>query len=156
MGSPEDFIYFYKECFMGYVDKLIQDIDLLFSDVLTDGYFHSIRDCDIKYPIIDQRFSDEELQIIVAATGANKEDFKVNLEDDVLSIKRVNSSDAKLLERYNYVKSNISRKKFDVAFKIPKKWDAEDLNVALQKGELIITIPIKEEEKPRVKDFSID
>jgi HSP20 family protein len=141
---------------MGSLEALMQDFDLLFSSVFNNKNYHftSMADCDIRYPIIDQRFNDEEQQIIIAATGATKEDFEIKLTDDILSIKRVHSSDQGN-EKYKYVKNNISRKKFDIAFKIPKKWDAENLNVQLDLGELIITIPVKEEEKPKVKDFSI-
>lgn len=141
---------------MGDLSALMRDFDLLFSNVLNSRYhFSPVGDCDIKYPVIDQRFNDDEQQIIIAATGASKDDFEIKLTDDILSIKRINGIDKSVLEKYNYVKNDISRKKFDVAFKIPKKWDAENLSVSLDKGELIITIPVKEEDKPKVKDFSI-
>jgi len=141
---------------MGSLEALMQDFDLLFSNVFNNKYhFTSMSDCDIKYPVFDQRFNDDEQQIIIAATGASKKDFEISLTDDILSVKRVNGSDVVGNEKYKYVKNNISRKKFDIAFKIPKKWDAENLNVQLEQGELIITIPVKEEEKPKIKDFSI-
>jgi HSP20 family protein len=111
-------------------------------------------DAEIKYPVIDQRFNDDEQQIIIAATGASNDDFEIKLRDDILSIKRVNSG-ASDPTKYKYVKNDISRKKFDIAFKIPKKWDVENLLVDLDKGELIITIPVKEESKPKIKDFFI-
>jgi HSP20 family protein len=141
---------------MGSLEALMQDFDLLFSNVFNNKYhFTSMSDCDVKYPVFDQRFNDDEQQIIIAATGASKKDFEISLTDDILSVKRVNGSDVVGNEKYKYVKNNISRKKFDIAFKIPKKWDAENLNVQLEQGELIITIPVKEEEKPKIKDFSI-
>ena len=140
---------------MGSLEALMQDFDLLFSSVLNTNTYHfkSMADSDVRYPVIDQRFNDEEQQIIIAATGASKDDFEIKLRDDILSIKRVNGSET--TEKYKYVKNNISRKKFDIAFKIPKKWDAENLVVDLEKGELIITIPVKDEEKPKIKEFSI-
>jgi len=144
---------------MGSLEALMQDFDLLFSSVLntTNPYhFKTVADSEIKYPVIDQRFNDEEQQIIIAATGASKEDFEIKLRDDILSVKRINSGcvDNDHI-KYKYVKNDISRRKFDIAFKIPKKWDVENLKVDLEKGELIITIPVKEESKPKIKEFSI-
>jgi HSP20 family protein len=142
------------------LSSVFQDFDLLFSsvnDVLSDKYhFTSISDCNVRYPVFDQRFNEDEQQIIIAATGATKQDFQINLKDDVLSIARTNSNSNNDDEKFEYVKRNISKKKFDIAFKIPKKWDAENLVVKLENGELIITIPVKQDSKPKSKEFNID
>jgi len=161
--------------------NLMRDVDLLFSNVesmSTNYFFRPVQDCSLNYPVFDQRYNDTEQQIIIAATGATKDDFCINLKDDILSIKRINSdtpntkSDTKYFgnkfddalkefkvkddeKEYTYARRNISRKKFDIAFKIPKIWDSENLTVKLENGELIITIPIKPEEKPKVIDFKI-
>jgi len=144
---------------MRHVNSLMRDVDLLFSAVesMSDSYFfRPMKDCTLNYPVFDQRFNDNEQQIIIAATGANKSDFEITLQDDILSIKRTNSS---LTEdpstKYTYAKRNISKKKFDIAFKIPKIWDGDNINITLENGELIITIPRKEESKPKVIDFKI-
>lgn len=141
---------------MGSLEALMQDFDLLFSSVLNNTntyHFKTMADSDIRYPIIDQRFNDDEQQIIIAATGASKEDFEIKLNGDILSVKKIRGGECS--KEYKYVKDNISRKKFDIAFKIPQKWDSENLTVDLDKGELIITIPVKEESKPKIKEFSI-
>lgn len=140
---------------MSDLEVLMQDFDLLFSSVLNSNTYHfkTMSDWDVKYPVIDQRFNDDEQQIIIAATGASKEDFEIKLNGDILSVKKIRGGEC--LKQYKYVKDNISRKKFDIAFKIPQKWDSENLTVDLDKGELIITIPVKEEMKPKIKQFSI-
>jgi len=141
---------------MGSLTALMKDFDLLFSNVFDSKYhFTSMSDCDIKNPVFDQRFNEKEQQIIIAATGAKKEDFEIGLTDDILTIKRINCWIPNTQE-YTYMKNAISRKKFDIAFKIPKKWNAENLSVQLENGELIITIPAIEEEPPKVKNFSIE
>ena len=87
--------------------------------------------------------------------GASKEDIHVDLKGDILSIVRDNEDIKDETPVYIYSNHKISKKKFDIAFKIPKKWDGEKLDVKLSKGELIITIPIKEEEKEAIKSFTI-
>ena len=154
---------------------IFRDFDLLFSDIFGDSRYHfkTVKDCEVKYPVFDQRYTDTEQQIIIAATGATKEDFDISLSDDVLSIKRTNAHSDKVSDvhaikmtdngpaknedyvPYKYAKTAISRKKFDIAFKIPKIWDAEKLEVELDKGELVVTIPIKEESKPKTIEFDI-
>lgn len=143
---------------MSHLTRFMRDIDLLFSNVdsMTDSYFfRPMKECTLNYPVFDQRYTDTEQQIIIAATGASKKDFEISLKDDILSIKRTNNGVEKEDREYKYARQNVSRKKFDIAFKIPKIWDGENLSVKLEKGELIITIPIKEQDKPKVKDFEI-
>ena len=140
--------------------SFLQDVDLLFSDVIhgRDNYFFQpMKECEVNYPVFDQRYTDEEQQIIIAVPGASKKDIHVDLKGDILSIIRDNSDSNTDKDNNKYIYNNhkISKKKFDIAFKIPKKWDGENLDVKLSKGELIITIPIKEEEKETVKTFQI-
>lgn len=141
--------------------NFLQDVDLLFSDVMNgkDSYFFQpTKKCEVNYPVFDQRYNDDIQQIIIAVPGASKGDIQVDLKGDILSIVRDNNeSDTKKDDtHFTYNTHKISKKKFDIAFKIPKKWDAENLNVELSKGELIITIPIKKEEKEIVKTFRIE
>ena len=144
---------------MRHINSFMRDFDLLFSNVesMAESYFfRPMKDCTLNYPVFDQRYTDDEQQIIIAATGASKKDFEISLKDDILSIKRTNEDVKKDDREYKYARQNVSRKKFDIAFKIPKIWDGENLSVKLEKGELIITIPLKEQEKPKVKDFKIE
>jgi len=136
------------------LNPLFNEFDFMFRNLkVTDDYFHPVRDHKISYPIIDQRYNDDELQLIIAATGAVKEDFKIKLDDDVLYISRQHKEPD--LTKFKYIKNNISRKAFDVAFKVPKVWDVELLTVVLENGELIITIPMKPESKPKQIEFDI-
>jgi len=141
--------------------KFLQDVDLLFSNAFnSDKYtFISTNDCDVRYPVFDQRYNDEVQQIIISVPGATKKDLSVDLKGNILSISRHNEIYDKNVEEENetfhYNNRRISKKKFDIAFKIPNKWNAEKMDVELENGELIITIPIKEEEKEIVKTFQI-
>ena len=138
--------------------SFLQDVDLLFSNVIhgNDNYFFQpMKECEVNYPVFDQRYTEDEQQIIIAVPGASKKDIHVDLKGDILSIVRDNTDTSKDETKYIYNNHKISKKKFDIAFKIPKKWDGEKLDVKLSKGELIITIPIKEEEKETVKTFQI-
>ena len=141
--------------------KFLQDVDLLFSNAFdSDKYtFLPTTNCDTRYPVFDQRYNDEIQQIIISVPGAREEDLSVDLKGDIISISRHNGLYDKSVEEENetfhYNNRRISKKKFNIAFKIPKKWDGEKLDVKLSKGELIITIPIKEEEKETIKTFQI-
>jgi len=142
--------------------KFLQDVDLLFSNAFdSDKYtFLPTTNCDTRYPVFDQRYNDEIQQIIISVPGAKEGDLSVDLKGDIISISRHNAIYDKGVEEENetfhYNNRRISKKKFDIAFKIPKKWDAAKMDVALQHGELIISIPIKEEEKELVKSFKIE
>lgn len=87
----------------------------------------------------------------VAAPGLKKEDFKINLENNVLTISaQQEQKNEETTEKYT--RKEFSFASFRRSFTLPNTVDAEQVNAAYVDGVLKIELPKKDEAKktPRV------
>ena len=88
----------------------------------------------------------DDYQIEVAAPGLKKEDFKVNLENNVLTI----SSEKEEKEENNdnkVMRKEFSYYSFSRSFSLPQTVEAEKISATHKDGVLNISIPKREEAK---------
>lgn len=86
----------------------------------------------------------------MAAPGMNKEDFKVELDGNVLTItsERKDENETKDGERYS--RREFSYQSFQRSFQLPKEVvDAEKIEAKYENGVLRLLVPKKEEAKPK-------
>jgi len=134
-------------------DTIFNDSDILFRDIfVSKDPFHKIQaDSYIKYPIMDVKHDDEKLYLTFVVNGIDKEDIDVSLTDDILEVKYDKKKDDSD-KNCNYIYQKISRKSWGVKWKINKSvfdLDENKINIDLENGELTVTIPIKEEMRPK-------
>jgi HSP20 family protein len=90
----------------------------------------------------------EEYRIEVAAPGLNKEDFKVNLENNLLTVtsekeeKQENKDDKVMRKEFNYYS-------FSRSFALPQTVNAEKIRATHKDGILQVIIPKKEEAREK-------
>ena len=106
-----------------------------------------------------KRFSDPAANIIentdaflldIAAPGMQKEDFKINLENNILNIS-VEIEDAKKEEGKNYTRKEFYYGSFSRAFTLPKTIDTDNIRADYNSGILQITLPKKDEARVDLK-----
>jgi len=78
--------------------------------------------------------------------GVRKEDLKVNVESDTLHISTV---------RKIGTGENVSELSYERHFRIPQDVESEKVAAELQDGVLSITLPKKEESKPRNLEIAV-
>ena len=99
--------------------------------------------------------TDNEFLVEVAAPGYNKEDFHVELENDMLTV-QVEISNSEETEGIRYTRREFSYHSFKRAFYLPKTAEAENIQGAYENGILTVTIPKKEEARKKpVRTISI-
>lgn len=105
-------------------------------------------------PAVNVKEKDGAFEIEVAAPGLKKEDFKINLHENRLSIstKKEQSSEEKT-EQYTRQEFNYSS--FQRTFTLPKSVDGEKIEATYSEGILHVNLPKKEEVKPAVKEISV-
>jgi HSP20 family protein len=93
-------------------------------------------------------------QIEVAAPGLKKEDFKLSLHENRLSIstKKEQTTEEKT-EQYTRQEFNYSS--FQRTFNLPKSVDGEKIEATYSDGILHVNLPKKEEVKPAVKEIAV-
>lgn len=112
---------------------------------------------NLSMPAVNVSEMDSEFRIDVAAPGFDKEDFNINVENNVLTI-----SSEKQIEEENKDQETVNRREFTYgafqrSFNLPTSVDADKIKARYENGVLKITIPKKEEAKnkaPRRIDVS--
>lgn len=112
----------------------------------------------ISMPAVNVRELADEFRIEVAAPGFNKEDFNINVENNVLTIssekeqEQAEPREGETVSRREYMYGSFQR-----SFNLPTSANSDQINARYENGVLRITIPKREEAKtkaPRRIDVS--
>ena len=121
----------------------------VFNDFLRDWSTTNFSDTNTTLPAVNIKETENDFIVDVAVPGMDKKDFKIDLENDVLTIsseKTTNNEDS----NENYTRKEYSYMSFKRSFTLPKGVvDSDKINAAYKNGELKITIPKLEEAKPK-------
>ncbi len=111
----------------------------------------STRGYNFVEPLCDIYEDDSKYEIIFDMPGIEKDDIKINVEKDILTVVGENSKkpDAK----YRVVREEMGFVGYKRAFNLNKVVDADKINAELTKGTLILTLPKREEQK--TKEISV-
>ncbi len=80
--------------------------------------------------------------------GVSKEDIKIDINDNVLTLKGEKKFEEKT-EKDNYLRIERSYGSFTRTFALSDKVDSENIKAAYKDGVLEVTLPKKEEAKPK-------
>ena len=105
-------------------------------------------------PAVNITESDANFEIQLAAPGFKKEDFKVNMEKDVLTISaEVKQEQDEKTDRYT--RKEFSYSSFSRSFNLPEFLEAENIKAVYENGILNVTLPKKAEVKATPKEIKI-
>ena len=101
-------------------------------------------------PLVNIKETNENFEVEMAAPGMNKEDFKVELDGNVLTITSERKDENEVKEGERYSRREFSYQSFQRLFQLPKEVvDADKIEAKYENGVLRLVIPKKEEAKPR-------
>ena len=92
-------------------------------------------------------YDDKGLHFEVACTGLTKNDVILDIEGDTLKISYKKPEDDKFHE--GTIHQGLSKKSFDLRYKIAPKFNLSKTDATLENGLLDIFIPLAEEAKPK-------
>jgi HSP20 family protein len=101
-------------------------------------------------PAVNIKESKEDYQVEVAAPGMNKDDFKIELENNFLVISS-EKEDKKEEEGKEFTRREFSYQSFKRSFSLPKTIEDTKIKANYKDGVLKITLPKKEEAKEKPK-----
>lgn len=123
-----------------------------FNDFFDKDWFdwsnRNFSDTNTTLPSVNIKQTDDAYGVEVAAPGMIKDDFKIELDNNLLTISS-EKKDEKSEEKDQYTKREFSYQSFSRSFTIPDSADAENISAKYENGILHITIPKKEEAKPK-------
>lgn len=115
-------------------------------DFLNENFFNwpSRNGDNLSVPKVNITESDDDFRVELAAPGMKRDDFHVELDNDVLVIwsETSNSSEDK---NANYARKEFSYESFRRSFHLPNTVEADKIEAKYQDGLLKLVIPKKEE-----------
>lgn len=115
----------------------------------TDKFFNNRwleREFQETLPSVNIRENGKEFNVELAAPGFNKSDFKINLEENVLTIS-AEKKEEKKEENERYTRKEFSYNSFSRSFTVPPTASGDKIEAKYNDGILKLSIPKKEEAK---------
>ena len=136
--------------------NLFPAIPSLLNDFFTDDWFDSSlanwKSSGTTLPAVNVRETNDDFRIEVAAPGMKRDDFKVELDNNVLTISSQREEKADESKKDgSYTRREFSYQAFQRSFTLPEnKVESDKIAAAYVDGILQINIPKKEEAKVKM------
>ena len=131
---------------------LITGFDGVFDSIFNDTFFSER--LMTRVPAVNISESEDHYHVELAAPGLKKEDFRLSLEKNVLSISVEKSSQQDAHER-NYNKKEFSFSSFVRSFTLPDYADDNGIEAKYLDGVLCIDIAKREEAKMQSRQIEV-
>ena len=135
--------------------NLLNPLPVLFDDFFNRDLFNwensNFSDTNTSIPAVNIKETSENHEVEVAAPGMSKEDFKVELDGNTLTISSEKSSRNEEPETDRYYRKEFSYQSFQRTFTLHKGIvDIENIQARYENGLLHLLIPKKEEAKQKL------
>jgi HSP20 family protein len=124
----------------------------VFDSILNDSFLSD--KLSSRVPAVNIAENENGFQIELAAPGLKKEDFKINLDKNVLSVsadKKVETAE----EGKKYSKKEYSYNSFVRSFTLPETVDHANIEAAYIDGVLTLSVAKKEEAKIQSREIAV-
>lgn len=133
-------------------NNAVPGLDTVFDSIFNDTFFSDRM--VTRVPATNISESADHYHVELAAPGLKKDDFKLKLEGDVLSVS-VEQHHQDLPQDRTYAKREYSYSSFVRSFKLPESADTENIGAKYHDGVLCIDIPKREEAKVVARQIEI-
>lgn len=125
-------------------------MDKFFDGGLMDWNNSNFAGIDSTLPAVNVKENNSRYQIELAAPGLKKEDFKINFDNGRLTISSEKRTENEEKEGDRLTRREFSYQSFQRSFSIPENAiDTDKIKANYQDGILHITLPKREEAKPK-------
>jgi len=126
------------------------DEDDFFNRGLMNWGLSNFADANSTMPAVNIRETEGAYEVQMAAPGMKKEDFKIELENNILTISSERTEERQDDGREKYSRREFSYESFQRSFNLPKEVVDEDkIEAHYKDGVLHLTIPKKEKAKQK-------
>lgn len=101
-------------------------------------------------PAVNIKENEKDFVLELAIPGFKKEDFNIEIDNDMLTISSEVKKDSEIKED-NYTRREFSVSSFKRAFSLPETVNADAINAVYEGGILKLTLPKREEALPKPK-----
>ena len=132
---------------LGEVDNFRREMGRMF-----DNFFDSETEVGESsltwYPSVDVKETKDEFVLMAEVPGMSKDDIKINISENTLTIKGEKKEEKKQ-DDHNYHRVERRYGTFQRSFTLPTQIQGNKVKAAYKDGVLTITMPKKEEVKPK-------
>ena len=105
-------------------------------------------------PAVNIKETETEFRIELASPGLKREDFKIEVDENILSISSERKKESEeQSENGKYTRKEFSFSSFKRSFTLPESVNEEDIKANYEDGVLHLTLPKREEALPKPKRF---
>lgn len=133
-----------------YMPSLLGELfnDFMNTDLVSKDVFKSV-------PAVNISETPEAYILELAAPGMNKEDFKVEIENGILSIS-TEKKEEKSSENNKFTRKEFSYTSFNRTFTLPEQVNTEAISAGYENGVLKLQLPKKDEAKQKpVREITV-
>lgn len=131
-----------------------QNLDKFIADVFKTPVFNDDAKSWTATPSVNVAENGAEYRLEVAAPGLTKEDFKVNIEDNILTISAEKTMENETKEGEKFLRREFGYSTFKRSFTLPETVDIANIKATYENGVLHLTLP-KTEVKKTLKTIDI-
>jgi HSP20 family protein len=128
-------------------------LDMFLDNLLTDLPV-SNRNNSINFPAVNIIESKDDYQLEFNVPGRNKEDFKITVDKNILTVSFEKKEESKD-ENKQFIKREFVFQSFKRSFTLDEKINADDINAKYENGILSLTLPKIEEVKVLPKEIAV-
>jgi len=141
-------VKFGKEAKNGFVNPFFNDV----YSILNDSFVNER--AALRSPAANIAETDAQFEIDLAIPGLSKEDIKINLDKNVLSVSADKKTET-VDENKKFTKREYSYSSFSRSFTLPESADQSKIEADYVNGILKLTIAKKEEAKFQTREISV-
>ncbi len=104
----------------------------------------------LNIPLVNIRETDTSYEVELSAPGKSKEDFNIDLDENVLTISSEQKSENNS-EEGRFTRREFSYSSFRRAFTLPETVNEDEIRASYENGILKISLPKREEALPKPK-----
>lgn len=128
--------------------------DFFRNDWLADRM--NLNNIGMNVPAVNIQDNENEFVVELAAPGKKKEDFNIELDNEVLTISSEEKKENRSEEKGKYTRREYSYNSFTRSFTLPDSADSDKIAANYEDGVLKITIPKREDAKiPSIRKIEI-
>jgi len=134
-------------------NRMAREMDRVFTSLFAPR-FYACRNGEYLTPRVNITETEDDVTLTFEAPGMDKGDIKVTVADGVLTV----AGERKVESEENgkeYVRSEFHYGKFSRSFTLPETVDAEKIAADYKNGLLTVSMPRKEETKPKQVEVEV-
>ncbi|HMU47455.1 MAG TPA: Hsp20/alpha crystallin family protein [Chitinophagaceae bacterium] len=145
-------VKFNGQPFTNSLNNLVDDIFSEFPSIWKNEFNQTERKGFVP---VNVKETDKAFELEVIAPGFQKPDFKISLDQNILTISAEQKNEVEEKEQKKFIKREYGYRSFKRSFTINEKVDATNISASYINGVLLLNLPKKEEVKPSVTEIEI-